>query len=439
MKLSPNQINRELQEIASAHLQINSYHWGDLSDIQAKQVIHYPLMNCYLQSGGAFNNNTTDITIIIEIYDILYKDSDNLNDVESDTKQISRDIYQVVNKSTRWKRFGKVNNSTNQKYKWLAHDDIAGWSQSVNFKLRDVSGVCDLPMQNYDFDQDVPTGSCPDVRIINSDLSFDETTPAGSTYNLTDITSEVLNTEGEELSYTTNPAQNNLSVTLPDITVTDSDGTSSSYPTGLDYVCTPSALRGASAMPIDDGLGENLDARPFFTLPIIDTVQQLNHFGSKWAFTGTTGGYYDRDAADYKDVSGIVTTRALAYPDDLICDWRSFDNGGNFLMYNNNDTYLIATRPAAITTLATATIGSFTGFRLATLRGGERMQYRSLLRSFGYPEFYDTTAFFNLHTSTEYAANSGYTLGNNYGDQSVANQFLSLRCIVVRNTNISEL
>lgn len=439
MKTSLNQIRVELKEIATAHLQINEFFWGDLQDAQAKTVV-YPLMNSYFTGNGtSFNKNTSVISMTLEFCDLIYKDDSNLNDVESDLVQICRDVYNTINNSTRWRKIGIVQTATATKFKHGTPDVVACVSLSISFKLRDVSGVCDLPMVDYDFDQDVPAGACPQVRVINTDLSFDQLIDAGDVYELQDITYDITNSEGTTIISGSEVAQANVDQVLPDIDFTDSDGITTQVASGKNITATPTVPIGVSAMTIDDGFGENPDARPFFTLPIVNTIQQLNHFGSKWAFTGTTGGYYDRDTSQYKDVNGTVTTRALVYPDDLLCDWRSLNSEGKFLMYNNNDSYLISTRPAAVITLSTATIGSFTGFRLATLRDGERMQYRSLLRSFGYTELYDTSTFFSLHTKTEYATNSGYTLGNNYGDQSVSNQFLSLRCIVVRNTNISEL
>ena len=41
-------------------------------------------------------------------------------------------------------------------------------------------------------------------------------------------------------------------------------------------------------------------------------------------FTGTTGGYQDEIDTLYYDVDGVLTTEALAFPDDLMIDWRNW-------------------------------------------------------------------------------------------------------------------
>ena len=388
MKKSLNQIRVELKEIATAHLQINSFFWGDLEDALSDHII-YPLMNCYFTgNGSSFEDNTTTISIVVEICDRLYKDDSNLNDVESDIVQISRDIFNVVNKSTRWKKLGIVQNSIATKFKHGTPDVVACVSNNISFKLRDVSGVCDLPIQDYDFDQSIDP-SCIDPS------------------------------------------------NCPVVTV-DDGGNIVEVPSGDIYTCVGSVPIGGSAMPFEDGTGTSTYSRPFYTLPIIDSVQQLNHYGSKWRITGTTGGVYDRDTLEYKDVNGLVTTRALAYPDDLICDWSTFMTGGNFLMFNNNDTYIVAPLATATTTLSTATIGSFTGFRVATIKEGQALQNPELARSIGYIEFYNTAAVITLNTITPWLTNV-HGLYSNYGDVIALNPLAGNRNTVVRTTNISEL
>ena len=53
-----------------------------------------------------------------------------------------------------------------------------------------------------------------------------------------------------------------------------------------------------------------------------------NPFGNAKAFTGITGGYQDEITLQYKDVNGVVTTQALAFPSDLVCNWKTYDQVG---------------------------------------------------------------------------------------------------------------
>jgi len=342
MKKSPNQIRVELKEIAAAHLQVNSFHWGDLQDATSKEVI-YPLMNCYYPNG-TLNNNRTSLQLVIEVYDLLYKDGSNLNDVESDTLQVIRDIYQVVNKSTRWKKIGKVSNSTVTKHKWGTADVVAGHSITINFDLRDVSGVCDLPIQDYDFDQQVPAGACPQVRVINTDLSYDQSVPAGDVLELQDNGYDITNSEGNTIISGSEVAQNDINKELPNVTHTDSDGSPVVYPSAKAFVCTPAA--GCT------GIAGFKGSEPYYTLP------SDNLWGNSFRFCGTTGGY--TDGTDYFDVDGVSTTKALAFPDGLICDLYRVTCDGDFLMFQDNfvlDSGM--TLADAVTFCSSFTLGGF--------------------------------------------------------------------------------
>lgn len=239
MKKSANQIRVELEAIATAHLQINSFHWGDLSDAMS-QVQVYPLMNCYWSNvGTTFNKNTTTPQLVVEISDKLYKDDSNLNDVESDIIQIARDVFQVINKSVRWKKLGKVQSSTATKFKHGTPDVVACVSNTMLFEFRDGSGVCDLPMQDYDFDQEVPAGACPQVKVVNSDSTFDVDVDAGNTLNLADNDYSITNSEATVILSGSEVAQKDIDLVLPDIDFTDSDGTTTQEPSGKNLVCTP--------------------------------------------------------------------------------------------------------------------------------------------------------------------------------------------------------
>ncbi len=386
MKLSPNQINRELQEIASAHLQVNSYHWGDLSDIQESQVIHYPLMNCYLQSGGNFNNNTTDVTIIVEIYDILYKDSDNLNDVESDTKQISRDIYQVLNKSTRWKRFGKVTNATNQKYKWLAHDEIAGWSQSVSFKLRDVSGVCDLPMQDYDFDQQPNNTSSCQSGAVTLDGAALVTVPSGG---MVDVQLE------DQNGATITPTSISGGVIEVDQTPPSENGTALLLKSG----------------EVGDNVGRDGDVLTLGA-PLLDSNGNYFLNSTLERFTDTVG--------------------TQVYADGIVVDRSTFDkNTGRVLCYNldlyseTNDFF------TAVASGAASTLGGFSGWQLSSKREQDNLDHCGVQGICNFaPWNLSPTGTKYFYSRTEYAGSTSlfWLSRENANDQIISKTTSSTSC-----------
>lgn len=95
-----------------------------------------------------------------------------------------------------------------------------------------------------------------------------------------------------------------------------------------------------------------------------DLLEFDNHFGHNFAYTGLTGGYYDHITSQYKDVDGVVTTEALAFPDKLIISWKSFNpiTGDFFVM--SYDFLRSGTNASMISSAGAGgyTVGAFSGF-----------------------------------------------------------------------------
>tara|TARA_R110000868_G_scaffold279203_1_gene539265 strand:- start:12625 stop:14199 length:1575 start_codon:yes stop_codon:yes gene_type:complete len=203
---SPNQIRLELAEIQSDHLQLSSFYWGDFLTAYKENELNYPLMGAFYPSGS-FLRNQTQIQLTIYVADKLYDSWSNLNEVESDTLQICRDIYQVINSSVRWQSIGRVDSCTVTKFIDKGGDGVAGHQMVFQFSLRDREGICNIPMENYDFDQ-IAGSVCYAAIVENSDASYQTTVASGGT------------------------------LVLPDITVTDSDGSTFTQPSAQDVTCT---------------------------------------------------------------------------------------------------------------------------------------------------------------------------------------------------------
>jgi len=176
MKKSTNKLRLELEAIQEFHLQLNSFFWGDflraikkdsvkttemysptgdllpVSDVLPEGV-NYPLMCCYYPNGSMLKTQLL-IPITIIIADKIFKDWSNLNDVESDTLQICRDIYKVMSSSPRWQRIGRIEGFTNiTKFIDKSADETAGHTMIVQFRLRDSDSICDIPMPGYNMDE----------------------------------------------------------------------------------------------------------------------------------------------------------------------------------------------------------------------------------------------------------------------------------------------
>lgn len=152
MKTTKNKIRQELKAIADAHGMVNSFFWGDPIRAWKENIINYPLVCCWSDSGS-LANNTTDLQFQIVVMDKHYKDwKKNINDVESDVVQIARHFFNVINKSPRWQKIGKLTSNVNiQSFRDDTGDEVAGVQATFNLKLRDSSGLCDLPIFGYDY------------------------------------------------------------------------------------------------------------------------------------------------------------------------------------------------------------------------------------------------------------------------------------------------
>ena len=220
MKISVNQLRLELADIEQSHLQLNTFFWGDFPRAVNEENINYPLMASYFPNAGFLDNQTT-LPITIVIADKIYNDYTNLNDVESDTLQICRDVFNIMNKSTRWQLLGRVESCSLTKFIESNADVCAGYVMTVNFTLRDSNSICDLPMSGYDFDQ-VIGSSCLPVQIYRNGVLVD-TVASGGTYSYTTdaFTYTIKNTALTTL-YSGNVTAN-LNVTIQDATVENSD------------------------------------------------------------------------------------------------------------------------------------------------------------------------------------------------------------------------
>lgn len=394
MKTSLNQIRVELKEIASSHLQINEFYWGDLQDAQSKAVV-YPLMNCYYANNGTnLNNNTSTINIVLEFCDLLYKDDSNLNDVESDLVQICRDVYQTINKSPRWKKLGSVQTATATKFKHGTSDVVACVSLSVSFNLRDGSGVCDLPMEDYDFDQDIPVGGCPQSRVVNTNLTFDQLIDAGDIYELQDITYNITNSEATVILSGSEVAQRDVSQVLPDVTHTDSNGLPVVYPSAKSFICTPATENGTALLLKSGEVGDN-SGRDGDVLTLGAPLIDVNG-----------NDFLNNTLERFTDLFGTQT-----YVDGIVIDRSTFEkNTGRVYGYNLDvSSSLTHDYASAVAAGEASNLGGFSGWQLTSKREQDNLDHYGIQGMLNFApwnlSFIGTKYFYSR---TEYAGNTSF-------------------------------
>jgi hypothetical protein len=152
MRISLRQLDREMQGLVQSHVQVDSYFWGDWSDSFEGRVQQYPAVVVNVPSGVSFFEKTTELQLNVICVAQVTKGQENLKEVESDTLQILRDIYQALRFGENWNAYAIVKNASAPiKFKDTSPDEVAGWQMTLDLKLIDASQLCDLPFENYNF------------------------------------------------------------------------------------------------------------------------------------------------------------------------------------------------------------------------------------------------------------------------------------------------
>ena len=188
-----NQLMRELQEIATAHRQIREYFQGDYLDAVSRDAAQYPLMVATLQPGS-LGDGFVQVNIIITIADKYnLQEYRQINEIHSDCLSICNDI-KITMQQYRWTEFSDINFTlSTDPFIQRSQDMTAGWSMNVSLNVFDDGNWCDLPMDDYDFENGNPpiSGDCLPALVVNSDGSFSQSIPSGDTYILPDTTYNV--------------------------------------------------------------------------------------------------------------------------------------------------------------------------------------------------------------------------------------------------------
>lgn len=193
MQITLNQLMRELAEIASAHRQINEFFQGNFIDAISRDAAKYPLMVVTL-SPGYVNESSVQVNLIITICD-KYNHSEyrQINEVHSDCLSIINDINTTF-RQYRWTEFMDVTDDiSTEPFINEGQDMVAGWTMTVNCEVYNEQDWCDIPYDNYDFENGIPAPTaCGDEYTtynvyINGQLvdTFSQATTVNNTINIT--------------------------------------------------------------------------------------------------------------------------------------------------------------------------------------------------------------------------------------------------------------
>ena len=211
MEKSLKQIIYETNVLVNAHIQLRSFYYGDLLDIIKIGRIDYA--SCFLSINSASNNaNFETFNLELFVFDILAADDSNRTDIENTTKRILNDLITTIRYSTRWNDFSEVLNDVSElKYYDKLQDRLSGWGCTIQLKVYSNDCLVGLPIDDYDFDM-------------------------GGNFEAT-VLAIVKNTDNDILA-TKLVSDSDDTIIVPNITITDSDGTEIDYPSGVNFTCT---------------------------------------------------------------------------------------------------------------------------------------------------------------------------------------------------------
>lgn len=263
-----NQLMRELSEIATAHRQIKEYFQGDYLDAVSRDAAQYPLMVATLQPGG-LGDGFVQVNIIITIADKYnLQEYRQINEIHSDCLSICNDI-KITMQQYRWTEFSDINFTiSTDPFIQRSQDMTAGWSMNVSLNVFDDGNWCDLPMDDYDFENGTPTHSndCQPAVVLNSNGSFSREIPSGDTFTLDDVRIQVFNQNEELLSDAMYPAAIDEQIT---INIAPCEDASYRITTEADVTLYEGTIEsgGSLVQPINDSLVHNTNDSYLVNLP----------------------------------------------------------------------------------------------------------------------------------------------------------------------------
>jgi hypothetical protein len=139
-----NQVIKELNTIASAHLQINTFGFGDVSDIAASGDVIYPLMFAMLD-GVDVSDGVESVKFSLVFCDIVKQGEVNETEVLSDQREIAKDVLSQLEEDIYDWQF-ESNGVTLQPFTDRWTDSVSGYVASIVLQLPFISDRCSIPM-----------------------------------------------------------------------------------------------------------------------------------------------------------------------------------------------------------------------------------------------------------------------------------------------------
>lgn len=182
-----NQIVSSLETIASNHLLINTFGFGDLWEVASSGDITYPLMWAVLDGVDISTKDKTEIYKFSLLFMDAVKGGEvNETEVLSDQLSTAKDVLAQLKHPTYIWAF-QDNVSSLEDFTERFVDSVAGWKMNVELKLPFTSNRCAAPYSGTTTAPNI----CPPVVVnyyLDAVLQSSETYSTTSGYECIDIT-----------------------------------------------------------------------------------------------------------------------------------------------------------------------------------------------------------------------------------------------------------
>lgn len=139
-----NQVLNILRTICNDHAQINSFVFGQISEISASEQEQYPLVWCDI-NDSQMSERIFIMNLSLYILDIQRVDNTNEIDVISDTLSIGRDLIAALNNPIYQDYFNVQFDVNFGQIREGFPDVVDGWKLDLSLELMELNDRCQIP------------------------------------------------------------------------------------------------------------------------------------------------------------------------------------------------------------------------------------------------------------------------------------------------------
>jgi len=198
-----NQVIKELEKIAKAHKQVNTFAFGDFHEINTSGDIVYPLVWTFY-NGANVTEGVQSFNFSLVFCDVVKQGEVNETEVLSDQLEVAKDFIAQLQNSQLYDWEFIEDNIEIQPFTERWTDSVSGYSVNVSLRIPFIADRCSIPMEGISGGGLPPSGGdCLDATVVNSDNSYIQLVVSGGTLVLPDTVYNI---------YVDNVLQNTVSV-----------------------------------------------------------------------------------------------------------------------------------------------------------------------------------------------------------------------------------